>query len=189
MQQLTDKHFRPSFDGRKNIMMLNVQGVNLVYFYQHPNKHCALFTNIYNKYSNTEKRIKCLCIDVSRYRNVIQLSKDSTSPIESVPHLILFMDGNPVARIKVPEVVQGGDLKLKENVSKVLSKLSAARSQSSQPSQHSQSYRSSSSTSYHEPEGMEREGPSGYPSADDEHTMAMPTDIIPHNSPWEVDLR
>lgn len=79
-------------------MMINVPGVMLVLFEQNGCNSCAAFKPIFAQLANAETRISYGIINVSQFRDVIVMSRDTTTPIQGTPTLILYISGRPHTR-------------------------------------------------------------------------------------------
>lgn len=177
---LTDKHFNFVQSGRKILLSLKVPNIVLVLFRMDGDKNCAMFDPIFKSFASRDRRVKCCIMTIGKdSRDFMRNARNTTSPIESVPSLLLFCNSYPKAKIKpFPSPDQ-----LSLNITKVLDQLEEAPSQPQQSFQSSSSRREENKTFM--PEGLAQQTiPQGYADDSDE-SLVMPKGIIPYNTPWE----
>lgn len=83
-----------------------LKGLSLIYFHSNNCSHCDAFDPIFQE---LPKKIGgCLfgCINVSNYNNIVKASKNTTTPIEYVPYIILYVKGVPFMRYDGPRELQ-----------------------------------------------------------------------------------
>ena len=97
IQVLSSGNFIVSGRQRKT-MGLNMGGVVLVYFKSTGSQPCANFEPIFHQLASKDGRIMCAICDVAQYKDIIQMSRDTTTPIQTVPLLILYINGRPHAK-------------------------------------------------------------------------------------------
>ena len=94
---LTSQHFQVMGHARKSLC-LNLDGIFLVYFTTSGEcPGCVTFRPIFQKLSKIETRVKFAQLDVYTYRDVGIRAKETTTPIQSVPKLILYINQHPRA--------------------------------------------------------------------------------------------
>ena len=81
-------------------MTVNVPGNLLVMFKVQGCTGCGAFEPIFHRLANEDSRVSCGVLDITYNRDVVQMSRTTTTAIQRVPHLIMYMDGMPRARFK-----------------------------------------------------------------------------------------
>ncbi len=94
VSHLTADHFGIS-GHRQPALVLKLQGIYLVFFCSPASPNHPPTEKIFRELSQTEGRIKYGMLDVSKYREVVALSKGTTTPIQSIPVFILYFQGTP----------------------------------------------------------------------------------------------
>lgn len=199
---LDDTYF--SLDVSSRILLLKMIEPTLVFFKLLGCKGCNAVEKHFIELAKSDNRVKYATIDISRGNNkeVTRLSRQSSTPIESVPHFILYVQGRPKARVK-----NGTDITsymgLAELITSVFSRQTAHNTAIASPpsSQFVQQ------TMYAPPkyiggqphEARYQSPPDISPSTehtslkhcspDDPNCLTMPQDLFPHNMPWERKFR
>lgn len=189
-----------------NQMNINLPGNTLVFFKSEQCQGCATFEPVFNQLSREDQRVAYATIDLSYHRNIVQMSKSTTTMIQKVPHLILYVQGRPHARFSGERNIKG----LRDFLAGVLKTIPQQLPQQSQVSfiaPQNNMYGGQSSTGHvnmpdsNPPRQAVRTAMGGGPVAqvhpsmqnqcdpNDEDCMLMPSHIIPHNMPWESDYK
>jgi thiol-disulfide isomerase/thioredoxin len=197
-----------------NQMNLNLAGNTLVFFKSEQCQGCAAFEPVFNQLSREDQRVTYATVDLSYHRNIVQMSKPTTTTIQKVPHLILYVQGRPHARFSGERNIKG----LRDFLAGVMKTIPQypQHPQHSQPQQNQVSFIAPQNNMYggqsvtgHQtmampdiapPRQAARMATGGGPSQahpsmqnqcdpDDEDCMLMPSHIIPHNMPWESDYK
>lgn len=97
VQYLSDANF----SARGNTMNINMGGIVFVMFKTNTCPISQAFTPIFEReLPSREQRISFAIANVDHFRNIVTMSQPTNTPIKSVPTLILYINGNPVARYK-----------------------------------------------------------------------------------------
>lgn len=77
---------------------INIRGMTLVLFHSQKCQHCLTFLPEYKTCVNLIQGVKfgLCCVDDAN-RSIVQASKNSSTPITSVPKFLLYNDGMPIA--------------------------------------------------------------------------------------------
>lgn len=98
VNSLTEQHFALQQSQKKNVMMLKVQGPVVVFFKTRGCASCAKFEPIFAGVANSDNRVQYGVIDLSVHANVAKMSASTTTPIQAVPFILLYLNGKPFAR-------------------------------------------------------------------------------------------
>lgn len=165
VQYLSDQHFSNA-GGRA--LRCNLPGITFVMFKTDTCDHCNQLLPIFQQLARQDMRITWAVVDVSRYRNIVTMSKMSSTPIRAVPMMILYVDGRPHANYKGkrhPQAIMGF-------LDKILSTVNTDNHSFSQPTP--------SQNPYPQPTYQ----PQSDPVMPSEDVMNMPKNVIPHNAPY-----
>ena len=183
-----------------NSMNINLPGNYLVFFKFDGCRGCEVFLPMFTQLSREDRRISYGITDLTYNRNIVQMSKPTTTPITTVPHLIIYCQGKPHARFTGEKNMKA----LKDFLSGVLANIPQPQPQSSFVPQNMYGGHSNQGTvvnipDSHPPRQASRMATSGQAQAhpsmqnqcdpDDEDCLLMPSHIIPHNMPWESDYK
>lgn len=202
-------------------LCVNVPGVILIFFKSQGCQHCKQLEPIFLQFARSNSRISYGIIDLTYNKNVVNISRNTKTPIQTVPQLYLYFEGRPYARFKGNKNIQS----LESFVTNALDMYSQSVQQAPQhalaPQYGQQSapqerhfvqqnmYGAGSNRGGYAPDtqsmprqasGMMQHGghpvaSSAHPSMpqqcdpDDDDCLFVPDQIIPHNMPWESDLR
>lgn len=94
---------------QKKTLITNVPGLCVVFFEMTNCEGCADFKPIFTQYAHTEGRINTFatCNVTGPNRQIAEMSKGTTSPISTVPHVLLYNNGYPFARFTGRKTIQG----------------------------------------------------------------------------------
>jgi len=85
-----------------SIICHEVPGISLILFYSTQCKFCHTLIPIFKRLPGTLQGCQFGMINVSKNRKVIDMSKQTISPITYVPYIILFVNGKPFMRYDGP---------------------------------------------------------------------------------------
>jgi thiol-disulfide isomerase/thioredoxin len=88
------------FSIEKGNLVVNVNGITLLMFYSQTCGHCKKYYPEFLKLVNIVSGINFAVCDVAQCRNAIAMSKNTHTPITSVPHFVLYNEGIPYAIYK-----------------------------------------------------------------------------------------
>ena len=97
---LTEKDFEIRENTKGNLLGLtsDLNGMNLILFYS---KECKFCDDLLTQFKQLPRLIlgcKFSMLNINHYHNVIEMSKNTISPITYVPDLILYVNGLPYMR-------------------------------------------------------------------------------------------
>ncbi len=197
--------------GRQNkVLGINVPGNVLVFFKIQGDPNCTDFEPVFVQLSHKEDRVTYATLDVKQNREVIKSSRETTTAIETVPLLILYINGRPHAKFSgtknVPSIRNFITKALQTNMSNT----SAPRQQfmsgnaGGVPTGGGRGIQTSAK-SYIPDIGTapsmkgvikgagKSGGSTGYISGmnveeEEEPRLLIPDSVIPHNTPWEAEF-
>jgi len=171
MSTLTTQHFAVN----RGTLILKHPGAVLVLFCSKEDSNSKVYFPVFKQLTNSYKGIQYGLLDVRDNSEVIQRSRESSTPITAVPSLLLYINGIPRAKIP-PKKDVGGTIKL---IEQSLATISAKREPQRQP-QHSSWMPDMSQQPRYQPE----QPPARF--EDPEESLLTPDSITPYNTPWNV---
>lgn len=206
---LNSQHFRLSGDSKKTLN-IGVGGNILVFFKMQGCQGCAAFEPAFVQLSRQDQRVKYAVVDVSTSKEVVTMSHQTNTPIQSVPHLILYVNGRPHARFKGKKNIPA----VQSFITKALQAVPAQvvhtqgmhqmHSQAAPQQQHfmppPQAMRPQGATfmpefgttpSMNGLKNRVNNDNKNYGMADDDEDdqLQIPDAVVPHNVPWEADKK
>lgn len=182
--------------GQKNKSLgINVQGNVLICFKMAGDPNCNAFDPTYAQFSREEKRVTLAVVDVKQCRDVIGMSRETTTPITAVPSLILYVNGKPHAKYNGSK----NSVSLKGFITQALNSNAPPQKTQTfmpqaprQPTVHTEEH--SWTPELGNPpslKGVIKGG--GYTTGnnveeEEEMKLMIPDQIVPHNRPWEVEF-
>ena len=97
IHQLTPQNFSVSNRGQKRYLNINLPGPVLVFFKTERCDGCKAFKSVFYQIAREEKRINYAIADVTS-REIVEMSRQTTTSITAVPFLLLFINGGPHAK-------------------------------------------------------------------------------------------
>jgi len=185
------------------VMTINRPGYTLVFFKMTGCAGCNAFAPIFSDLSVTAPGIDhFVTINVSTYRNVVAMSRDTKTPIQIVPLIILYIDGKPYAKYtgkkSLPDVLSF-ITKNTESKSHGFMQNPAHRAQPPPQPQQRGMYGQSQYTHpamHPDMQGVrqptrpqQQYAQMGEPEDEDEEKLLVPNQVTPHNVPWEGNYR
>jgi hypothetical protein len=98
IHQLTSQNFSLSNTGKSKNLNINLGGAVLCFFKMDSCPGCNNFDPIFRQLSLEETNINYSIINLSSHRDIVTMSRQTTTPITAVPFLLLFINGNPHAK-------------------------------------------------------------------------------------------
>tara|TARA_Y100001970_G_C13796354_1_gene632770 strand:+ start:129 stop:632 length:504 start_codon:yes stop_codon:yes gene_type:complete len=86
----------------QNILSCNINGFTFLLFYSNQCKHCKNLVPIFKSLPGTIGGCKFGMINISKNKEIIKKSMNSTTEIKYVPLMILYIDGKPFMRYDGP---------------------------------------------------------------------------------------
>lgn len=172
IQHLTGGDF--ALSGRT--LMCNVPGIVFVLFTSSVCQLSKQTMPIFEQLSQKDNRLMWATVDAMRYRNISQLSKNSTTLIKATPMLILYVNGRPHVHYKGSRNAQN----IKDFLNRILPSINTTKSfvpQQIQPA----------SNPYPQPTYQPQTGGQQQPMTDMSRVddLQMPPSVVPHNEPWK----
>ncbi len=91
------------------ILTHSIQGFSLILFYSTQCEHCRTLIPIFKSLPNELTGCNFGMINVSLHREIISMARDTLSPIQYVPFIVLYIDGRPYMKYQGPHV--GNEIK------------------------------------------------------------------------------
>ena len=184
VEQLTDRHF--VLTGReKKSLSLQLRGNYVVLFKMQNCPGCREVEPILRQLATENQSVRFATIDVGIYKNVAGMSRQTSCPIQSVPYLILYVNGRPHAKPKNKDINS-----LRRFISESLRGVPPAQVQQ-QGFMQGQQYPPHQTQKVFNPEmdnNKQMRTSHGYSQLggveDEEEKFLTPAAITPHNKPW-----
>lgn len=97
IHQLSAQNFNVVGHSRKTLN-INIPGNVLVFFKMDGCPGCNAFEPIFYQLAGEERRVNYAVINLTSSREVVAMSRTTTTPIQSVPIVLLYVNGNPLAK-------------------------------------------------------------------------------------------
>jgi hypothetical protein len=182
---------------KSKVLLLNIADQSLpnvlVYFKQDRCPQCKSFDPVFMKMIQSNKRIAYGIVNVSdqRNRNIIQMSRNSNTPITATPLIIMYSGGRPYAKFAGNRTYD----KLSEFINTMMSSVGSVPAQRVAPAAQQQPQFQQPHHGYSNGRPLNTPDfnaapnmPSGMRSnleIDSDNTeMDIPPDIIPYNKSW-----
>ena len=202
VQQLSSNNFNVTQRNSKSYLNVNIQDIVLIFFKMDNCEGCKAFEPIFHHLSKEEKSIEFANINISNNRNVASLSRQTTTPITSVPYLLLFFNGVPYAKYNGKRNIQN----LKSFINKIVPTLasnnrnnrfmpnnSSQFQNNNQPQNNYQNYQTAGANTKIDNNQHVDRGLNEYEIKDvdneDDSKLLIPSMVIPYNVPWEVSYK
>nr|QBK86598.1 MAG: thioredoxin [Marseillevirus LCMAC102] len=158
VHQLSPQNFKVV--GR-NIKTLNINlsGNVLVFFKMQGCPGCGTFEPIFHQLAgaSTNDNIKYAACDLTNQRDIIKMSRQTSTPIQAVPFIILYVNGNPLAKYTGKKSIPA----IKSFMTKALQHVPPVQSQNFMPQQRESSGGMYGNGSYNPPQMSPNQGQSG----------------------------
>jgi|SRR5579862_2314890 len=193
MYSLNTTHFKSVRNSNNsNTLTINVTGNIFVFFKLQNCEGCNAFEPVFKKLASEDRRVIYGIVDLTNNNQITQISKTTTTPIQTVPHLILYINGQPFAKFKGQKNLNG----IKNFLSEALTL--ASTQQPREPVQpipssfvpqqnmyNNQQYAPQNNNIQQQPthSSMQKKCES-----DDGTCLMVPNDVIPYNLPWQSDF-
>ena len=198
MSLISSAEFLLKGTGENRTLSLNLQGIVFLYFRQNTCPRCQHFDPIFKTIASQEKRMKFFVLDIDKDRKVVNMSKNTTTPINGVPMFIVYVNGNPYIKYTGERSAPS----IKRFIDDALGKIKSTSGQfmSSQstvggPGQsgYNMSQMRSSSQGYYTPEGFNAQSymknNNFIVPEDEDNILLTPESILPYNKPWESEYK
>jgi len=97
VHQLSSQNFQVVGRNTKSLN-INIPGNVLVFFKMDGCHGCSAFEPVFYQLAGEERRASCAIANLSQCRDVIAMSRSTTTPIQAVPYIVLYVSGNPIAK-------------------------------------------------------------------------------------------
>jgi thioredoxin-like negative regulator of GroEL len=84
------------------ILCNKLRGFSLVFFYSTQCTYCQTFIQNYKKMPEMVNGCQFGLINISKNKEIVFMSRDTISPLQYVPYIILYNDGKPIVRYDGP---------------------------------------------------------------------------------------
>ncbi len=131
VHQLSSQNFKVVGRNRKTLNV-NLSGNVLVFFKMQGCAGCGTFEPIFHQLASANNdHINYAVCDLSNHREVVAMSRQTATPIQAVPLIILYVDGNPLAKYTGKKSIPA----LKSFTTKALQHAPSVQSQNFMPPQ------------------------------------------------------
>ncbi len=203
MYNLTSQNFHV-MQGTPSTLALALGNKVFVFFKSPKCNGCESLAPIFSKLARVDNRLTFASIDVTKNNEVIKLSQNTSTPITTVPCLILYNDGIPYARFRG----QRNESSLISFLNTTLSQLDVPQSfvpvqpqqqnmyggQRAAPNQRAfmpdtQSFPSQAKNIANNPIASSSHPSMQQCDPEDPDCLMVPKNVIPYNMPWESDFQ
>lgn len=188
VKQLTSQDFMMVGNQRKGLH-IRLPGFVFVMFKMPQCPGCKAIAPVMAQLATEDRRVSYAMVDISVHKDVVRMSRQTVTPIQAVPTLILYSEGRPVAKVKNKKDIASLRAFLTDAMSK-----ESQRAPQQQPQPH-QSYQpqGQGQSARSQPSGGKVYYPEGYRDiggieCEGDQCMLIPEQIHPHNKPWETVL-
>ncbi len=100
---LTQEDFYNTYDKNKAYVMAHrIPGVSLILFYSTQCVHCKTLIPIFKSLPGSVSGCQFGMVNIANNKNCVHMSKNTISPINYVPYIILYIGGKPLMRYSGP---------------------------------------------------------------------------------------
>jgi hypothetical protein len=187
----------------------NLRNVALIFFKMDGCDNCAQFSPIFFKLAKTDNRVSYAILNITQNKDVVIWSRQTSTPINTVPTLILYINGKPHARFNGTKNIPS----LQSFITQALATPSGAAPMPAaapqqqfmaapppqniyggQPPQNKQMYMPDIGPSPSMKNMIKGgtgvyPGGAGYVEAEDENLLLAPDTVVPWNKPWETEMQ
>jgi thiol-disulfide isomerase/thioredoxin len=190
-------------------MQISIQEPIFVMFKLQGCVGCAAIEPVFSQLANEDRRVSYGVVDLTQNKEVANMSRKSNTEIQKVPHFILYVQGKPKARFVGTSKTIDSFRKFLSDALLTLQQQPTVQMVNAPPQTFVQNMYGGApqnNTGYapemqNAPRGMNRMLQDGNPIANTAHPsmkqcdpedkacLTMPEDVVPHNMPWESDIR
>jgi len=205
--QVTSKNFRV-VAGEKRTLNIDLGGKVLLFIKMEGCAGCSAFFPIFQELARMDKRVNYAVFDITSQteKSVVRLSRDTTTPIETVPLILIYNNGVPYAKYRGKKTLEGVQGFITSISMVIDSESSHQRSFVQDVPAPKQGYPPSfrppphqggrGGPGYYEPEmGSSSKTQSkgnqllNDVDDDDDDILMLPDEITPYNTPWKSDFK
>ena len=99
---LTYKDFNIQQGNTGKFLINNIPGFSFILFYSTQCSHCKRLIPLFKQLPSAVNGCKFGMINVSKNKQIVNMSKNTVAPITYVPYLILYINGRPFMRYDGP---------------------------------------------------------------------------------------
>lgn len=197
---LTSRNFRVAGDERKTLD-IDIGGKILLFIKTQDCEGCRAFFPIFQELARTDRRVGYALLDISSpsERGVVRMSRDTSTSIDTVPYIVMYNNGSPVAKYKGKKTYQAMQSFITDII-QIIDRQKQTRPfvhEPAKPTYGGYPYASGSSeTKIHMPEVSGKIPVRGNANPymkdieeEDEDMLLIPDEITPHNTPWKCDYK
>jgi thiol-disulfide isomerase/thioredoxin len=201
---LSSRNFRVAGDERKTLD-IDVGGKILLFIKTQDCEGCRAFFPIFQELARSDHRIGYAILDISSpsERAVVRMSRDTSTSIDTVPYIVMYNNGSPVAKYKGKKTYQAVQSFITE-ILQIIERQKQTRPFIHDPAKNGaygpySSYAGPSETKIHMPviagklPGKAQHGPPNPYMNDveeeEDDVLMIPDEITPHNTPWKCDYK
>lgn len=93
---LNDEYFKVISTSKGSVLGTTIRGISLVLFFSTQCRFCHQYIPVFKKLPGTVGGCQFGMINISTNRSVVEKSKNTISPLEYVPYIVLYINGQPV---------------------------------------------------------------------------------------------
>lgn len=97
---LSDAEFGIAEGQRGQILCTKLDNISVVLFYSKMCPHCNNIFPVFTKLASRIRVIKFAVLNCTQYPRVVEMSQSTISQIDSVPMILLYVNGKPYIRYK-----------------------------------------------------------------------------------------
>jgi thioredoxin-like negative regulator of GroEL len=170
---LTDKNFSRNPNG---ILLINIPKPSLVLFKTKQCPHCVSLEPVFKQLSMSNDRVLFCFADISENRGIHKMSKDSNVPITTVPIIVFYAQGKPLARYKGARDAQSISNFVNSILQQMTSTPDFTHEQNNQYKPQPMLY------------NMENRVPQQQTQQQigSDNKLILPDNVNPYNTPWEL---
>ena len=199
--QLDDQSFYLDVSprGEKSTLKLRMGGAVLVMFTMPKCQGCNTFKPKLFEIAGVQPSINFALCDLSTVKNLVGKSRTSTTPLQSVPTLILYAEGSPRAKFKGSMNIPSVTSFISKGIRAITSSRNLYNSHMPQPNPSMHSPPHNTRTNIHRPNITNSQNFSnstqepyaslGNPEEKDEACLLMPGGVCPYNQTWSTEFK
>ena len=196
--QLDDQSFYldSSTGGAKSTLKLRMGGAVLVMFTMPKCKGCNTFKPKFFEIAVIQPNIHFALCDLSTVKNLVGKSRASTTPLQSVPTLILYADGIPRAKFKGSMNIPSVESFISKGLGAITASQNSYRPQRPPPPSSHHTLISPPQPNMTTPSKFSNSHQDnspyaslGNPEENDDNCLLMPNGICPYNQPWSSEFK
>lgn len=199
---------------RQKTLGIDLPGNVLVFFKMAGCNNCKLFEPVFADLSNQESRVEHAILDVTQNKEVVIWSRETSTPIQAVPVLILYINGRPHAKFNgtknIPSVqnfitkaLQSQGTSAPTQQTQFMASPAAAAAAGRGGGMYGSAPSAAQANASHQqgkpwmPEigtapsmkGIVKGAgaPRGFVEDEEDQHLLIPDSVVPHNRPWEAE--